>query len=105
MLNLFERPFLRYLLAPSVSEKQNVTWANQTLGRWQQSDGRLQGSESILTVNCDQGSNTCTVKVPAPGFALVFMSDDALQQSAPQATATFATTAVTRTVSNTFIVS
>lgn len=76
-----------------------MSWAGQTLGKWTQSDGRLQGEETVLTVNCDQGSNTCAVKVPAPGFALVFMSDDAFQQSAPQTTATFATTAVTRTVS------
>ncbi|CAL1698442.1 unnamed protein product [Somion occarium] len=89
---------VKYLLAPSVSDKQNVTWAGQTLGRWLQSDGRFQGEEQVQTVDCDQGSNTCTVKVPAPGFALVFMSDDAFQQAAPQSTATFETTSVTRTI-------
>ncbi|KAJ2987300.1 hypothetical protein NUW54_g9465 [Trametes sanguinea] len=35
-------------------------------------------------------------EVPAPGFALVFMSDDAMKESEPASTATFATTVVTK---------
>lgn len=58
------------------------------------------GNETIQTVNCDQGQNTCQIKVPAPGVALVFFSDQALQESTPSSTATYATTAVTRTVSH-----
>ena len=38
----------------------------------------------------------CRVRVPAPGFALVFMSDDAARESEPASTATFATTAITK---------
>ena len=47
---------------------------------------------------CDQTAGTCTVHVPAPGFALVFVSDSAVANSEPQATATYATTAETRTI-------
>lgn len=61
-----------------------------------ESDGRLNGNLNIETVQCDQTANTCEVKVPAPGFALVFMSDDAASESEPASTATFATTAVTK---------
>ena len=64
-----------------------------------ESDGRLQGNETVQTVNCDQGQNVCQIKVPAPGVALVFFSDQALQESSPTSTQTYATTAVTRTVS------
>jgi hypothetical protein len=38
----------------------------------------------------------CQVKVPAPGFALVFLTDDSLSESNPGPTATFATTAYTK---------
>lgn len=44
---------VRYLIAPSVSEKFNITWANQTLGDGQfLSDGRMQGTPDTMTVNC-----------------------------------------------------
>ena len=59
-------------------------------------DGRFKGDESIVTVPCDQGSNTCSVQVQAPGFALVFMSDDAFSESNPSTTVTYSTTAVTK---------
>lgn len=60
-------------------------------------DGRFQGNESIQTVVCDSSKiMTCPIKVPAPGFALVFLSQQALSESEPTSTMTFATT-VTRT--------
>jgi len=90
---------VKYLLADEVTTKVNLTWAGQTLGANFKSDGRLQGEENIVTVPCDAATNTCTVKVPAPGFALVFLNDKAYTDSVPAGnTVTFATTAQTRTI-------
>ena len=86
----------RYLVAPSVGEKFNITWGNQTFGGQFEADGRLKGELHLEDVPCDQASNVCLVRVPAPGFALVFMSDEAARESEPASTATFATTAVTK---------
>ncbi|KZT00162.1 glycoside hydrolase family 79 protein [Laetiporus sulphureus 93-53] len=83
---------LKYLLAPSVGEKFNITWAGQTFGGQFESDGRLRGAETMQTVDCDTTNNTCQVTVPAPGFALVFLSDGAFEESTPTSTHTFATT-------------
>ncbi|CDO73856.1 Glycoside Hydrolase Family 79 protein [Trametes cinnabarina] len=89
---------VKYLLAPSVSEKDNITWAGQTLGGRFQVDGRWKGTESVQTVQCDQTANTCPIKVPAPGAALVFISDAAQQgAAAPESYSTFPTTVVTKT--------
>lgn len=66
-------------------------------------DGRLKGTENITTVPCNQNTNTCDIKVPAPGFALVFMDDAALAEAEPTSTVTYATTAVTRLVSACYI--
>jgi hypothetical protein len=68
------------------------------MGNAFQSDGRLMGQESIQTVACDQTANTCSIKVPAPGFALVFLTDAALSNSSPGNPVTFPTTAYTKTV-------
>lgn len=73
----------------------NISWAGQTFGGVYESDGRLQGTETIQTVNCDQTANTCQIMVPAPGFALVFMGSNANGDSV--STQTFATTAYTNT--------
>jgi len=90
---------VKYLLAEHVTTKANFTWAGQTLGVNFKSDGRLRGEEAIVNVPCDTVTNTCTVTVPAPGFALVFLSDKAYEDSTPSGnTVTFATTARTRTV-------
>ena len=43
-------------------------------------------------MSCDQGAGTCTVRVPAPGFALVELDG----ADTPGSTATFATTAVAK---------
>jgi len=51
----------------------------------------------IQTVTCNTGANTCQIKVPAPGFALVFFTDNALGESENTAQQTFATTVQTRT--------
>ncbi|OCH90123.1 glycoside hydrolase family 79 protein [Obba rivulosa] len=89
---------VKYLAAESVSVKENITWAGQTLGSRFQADGRFQGDETVQTVTCDETTNTCNVTVPAPGFALVFLSDSAFEESTPSSTPTFATTAVTKTM-------
>jgi hypothetical protein len=74
----------------------NVSILKQTFGATFESDGRLKGSESVQTINCDQTSNTCQVTVPAPGAALVFLSSDAYGESGNPSTETFATTMTTR---------
>ncbi|KAI0774365.1 glycoside hydrolase family 79 protein [Fomes fomentarius] len=88
---------VKYLRAASVSEKDNITWAGQTLGGRFQSDGRWQGEESIETIQCDQGQNACAIKVPAPGAALIFFSDDAQKAASGEAIETFPTTIITKT--------
>ncbi|KAI0325777.1 hypothetical protein GY45DRAFT_1329894, partial [Cubamyces sp. BRFM 1775] len=89
---------VKYLSAPSVSEKDNITWAGQTLGARFQVDGRWKGDENVQTIQCNQGANTCDIKVPAPGIALVFVSDAAQQlAAASQSIATFPTTVITKT--------
>ena len=50
----------------------------------------------MQTINC--ADNVCQVQVPAPGFALVFLTDNALSESTPKGPQTFATTAVTKTI-------
>ncbi|KAI8996273.1 hypothetical protein BD414DRAFT_477356 [Trametes punicea] len=88
---------VKYLVAPSVSEKNNITWANQTFGGRFECDGRLSGTEDIQTVQCDTNANTCQIDVPAPGVALVFISSGAQSAVDPSSTQTFPTTAVTKT--------
>ncbi|KAI0739382.1 glycoside hydrolase family 79 protein [Daedaleopsis nitida] len=89
---------VKYLLAQSTAEKDNITWAGQTLGGRLEADGRWKGTEVVQTVPCDQATNTCQIRVPAPGVALVFVSDAAQQAAAPQDPAmTFPTTVLTKT--------
>jgi hypothetical protein len=38
----------------------------------------MRGVLNIHNVNCDQTANTCTITVPAPSVALVFLMNDAL---------------------------
>ncbi|KAH9912958.1 hypothetical protein B0H21DRAFT_858786 [Amylocystis lapponica] len=84
----------KYLVAPSVGEKFNITWGRQTFGPVFSSDGRLQGTETMQTGSCDQGAGTCTVTVPVPGFALVSFTSTGLNWLS--STATFATTVATQ---------
>lgn len=91
---------VKYLVAEHVTVKNgNYTWAGQSLGANFQSDGRLQGELDVVNVPCDATANTCTITVPAPGFALVFLNDQSYTDSTPSGeTITFATTAITRTI-------
>ncbi|KAG8939588.1 hypothetical protein FRC04_006210 [Tulasnella sp. 424] len=90
---------VRYLEAPSVSEKFNIKWAGQNMGSAIfTSDGRLTGDVQTVVIQCDQAANQCVVPVKAPSVALVFLSDDALSQSSPKDPAsslTFATSVYT----------
>ena len=86
---------VRYLLGASVSQVGNITWASQTYGEFFESDGRPVGTENIETVTCSSatGTSVCTIKVPAPGAALVFLTSE----TAAAPSQTFATTALTKT--------
>ncbi|KAJ7493667.1 glycoside hydrolase family 79 protein [Mycena latifolia] len=88
---------VKYLQATSVSQKGSYTWAGQTFGGNFESDGRLTGTEDVQTVPCDTTAQTCSVKVPAPGFALVFLSDAAQTETEGAPSTTFSTTALTKT--------
>ncbi|KAJ6613845.1 hypothetical protein B0H10DRAFT_2047277 [Mycena sp. CBHHK59/15] len=88
---------VKFLAAASVSQKGGYTWAGQTFGGNFESDGRLTGTEDVQTVNCDTTAKTCSVKVPAPGFALVFLTGEADTETAGAPSTTFATTALTKT--------
>ncbi|KAH9914074.1 uncharacterized protein BXZ73DRAFT_81750 [Epithele typhae] len=91
---------VKYLVAPSITEKEQISWANQTFGGRFSSDGRLAGTEDIVTVPCDTTAHTCTITVPAPGAALVFLSSaDSAGASATQTFATSVTTKVFATAS------
>lgn len=112
---------VKYLRSSSVADIQDFTWAGQvssilvpvclqlvhrlilifatqTFGASLGSDGRLSGDLDVQTVNCDTSSNTCQITVPAPSFALVFLTDDAYSSVTPSATETFPTTVFTKTV-------
>ncbi len=114
-------------MADSVSSKGAFTWAGQvsssclptpytlpgsaipfsffflTLGDPQTSDGRLNGTLNVTSIDCDQTANTCSIPVPAPGFALVFLTSDAINAVSPTSTVTFPTTTARSTSSHIFI--
>ncbi|KAJ7757812.1 glycoside hydrolase family 79 protein [Mycena maculata] len=94
---------VKYLVAPSVSSKQNITWAGQTFGSNFASDGRLTGNLNIQTIPCNVSTNICQIRVPAPGFALVFLQETPADAESA-IPATWPTTAYTRTI-NTLSVS
>ncbi len=75
----------------------------QTLGDPQTSDGRLNGTLNVTSIDCDQTANTCSIPVPAPGFALVFLTSDAINAVSPTSTVTFPTTTARSTSSHIFI--
>ncbi|EJD36492.1 glycoside hydrolase family 79 protein [Auricularia subglabra TFB-10046 SS5] len=69
---------VRYMLAPTVNAKiPNITWAGQSFGSYFESDGLPRGEHTTETVPCSGG--VCAIKVPAPGAALVFLTDAAYQ--------------------------
>lgn len=69
----------------------------QSFGANFESDGRLNGALDVKTVTCDTNANTCQIQVPAPGFALVFLTDDGLSEVTPQKPQTFSTSSMTKT--------
>jgi hypothetical protein len=83
---------LTYCLFPYTSQ----ACLFQGFGSNFESDGRLKGNLSVQTVNC--ADNVCQIQVPAPGFALVSFTDNALAESTPPDPLTFATTALTKTM-------
>ncbi|KAF9484212.1 glycoside hydrolase family 79 protein [Pholiota conissans] len=89
---------VKYLLANNVTQKGNYTWAGQTFGGNFQSDGRPIGTENITSVPCNTGTQgACTIHVPAPGAALVFLSGSgAAQDTAGAPSQTFSTSTVTK---------
>ncbi|KAG6835065.1 hypothetical protein H0H93_005181, partial [Arthromyces matolae] len=87
----------KYLLADSVSQKANFTWAGQTFGDDFGSDGRPMGDLNITTIQCDTTTNLCTIPVPAPSYALVYLTDTSINEAGGAATTTFATTVQTKT--------
>jgi len=58
---------------------------------------------NVTTISCDQNANTCSVPVPAPGFALVFLTEDALDAVSPTSTVTFPTTGTDSTSTHVYI--
>jgi len=54
---------VKYLEAPSVSTRDDIKWAGQTMGRSFQADGRFKGTLNITTIACTLG--TCTIPLPA----------------------------------------
>ncbi|KAF9555149.1 hypothetical protein CPC08DRAFT_145293 [Agrocybe pediades] len=93
---------VKYLLASSVSQKGNFTWAGQTFGSNFGSDGRITGTENIQSVSCSPNTvnnnvKTCTIHVPAPSIALVFLSNNAMTETEGGPSKTFPTTYETRT--------
>jgi len=83
---------VKYLLAPTIAEKWNITWGGQYFGGAPfASDGRIEGTEFIYEFACDTTNNVCPITVPAPGAALVYLSDQAQTETEPTGTVTFAT--------------
>ncbi|KAJ7884879.1 glycoside hydrolase family 79 protein [Mycena leptocephala] len=77
---------VKYLTATSVAQKGAIRGRGRcTFGGNFESDGRLQGTEDVQTV-------------PAPGFALVFLSDSAQTETSGAPSVTFATTALQRRI-------
>ncbi|KAG6894191.1 hypothetical protein C0993_012104 [Termitomyces sp. T159_Od127] len=87
---------VKYLLASSVSQKGNFTWAGQTFGDNFASDGRPVGDINITTITCNGTMNLCTVPVSAPSYALIYLTYTSLNKPGSAATQTFATTVHTR---------
>ena len=73
----------------------------QTFGDTFASDGRLEGMENIQTVSCSSG--TCSIVVPAPSAALVFLTSSSTSSSQSSLgntggpSTTFSTTFLTKT--------
>jgi len=95
---------VKYLLGQSASTKQNITWGGQTLGStFHVSDGRLMNPLDVVTVPCSAG--TCLVPMSSPSFAIVYLTDQALNDVTATGieAATFATTVTTRRLGHIFV--
>lgn len=57
------------------------TWAGQSFGYY--SSGQLEGMEQISQSSCSNESNTCSITIPAPGVALVFLTSKAQSKASP----------------------
>ncbi len=77
------------ILSPSVL----IPILPKTFGNAFEVDGHLKGDLEVVTVPCDQASNTCQIRVPAPGFALVFINGN---PEVEESDITFSTTAFTK---------
>jgi len=65
---------VRYLTAGKLTDKFGITYASQGYGGYFESDGLLKGEQKTDEVKCEAG--VCAIKVPAPGAAVVFLTDD-----------------------------
>ncbi|KZW02482.1 glycoside hydrolase family 79 protein [Exidia glandulosa HHB12029] len=65
--------WVRYMLAPYMASKRNITWAGQSFGHYFESDGILRGQHQTDIIPCTGG--VCPVRVPAPSIALVFLTE------------------------------
>ena len=65
---------VRYLVAEKITSKFNVSYAGQSWGGYFESDGLLRGDQVTETVACTGG--VCPISVPAPGAAVVFLTND-----------------------------
>ncbi|EJD44078.1 hypothetical protein AURDEDRAFT_88289 [Auricularia subglabra TFB-10046 SS5] len=83
-----QKAWVRYVSAPSVAWKGNITIGGQTFGGMFQANGLLYGEEETLEIPCPGG--VCSVVVKAPEIALVFLTEQALADAGvgPSATAT-----------------
>jgi len=86
---------VRYLLANKLTDKFGITYASQGYGGYFESDGLLKGQQKTEEVACE--ASVCAIKVPAPGAAVVFLTDDLIfDASAGDEIQTFETSATTK---------
>lgn len=68
------------------------------MGQKYKVDGTLKGDLQVDTVTCNAADNSCTVNVPAPGFAVVYMDGNAgSEATSTYGASTYETTANTKT--------
>jgi hypothetical protein len=61
-------------------------------------DGRFKGDLNIVSISCDTSANTCLIPVPAPAFALVFLTSAEDISTVTFSTSVYTNTANTATV-------
>lgn len=62
---------MRVLAAPNITTFGDITWAGQAVD----GQGQLQGTIQTSEISCKSG---CTLSVPGPGAALIFLSNSAV---------------------------